>query len=98
MSPKFCLGKNSKIKVSGSKLEFLFHRTLGENGGNKEGATLELGPHIVAGEAARWAERRGRAANEEQIEVHVGRSRLCSGAVYECLECRCCGIGPAGEA
>lgn len=88
MSPKFCLGKNSKIKVSGSKLEFLFQRTLGENGGNKEGVTLELGPHIVAGEAVRCAERRGRAANEEQIEVHVGRSRLCSGAVYECLECR----------
>lgn len=88
MSPKFCLGKNPKIKVSGSKLEFLFQRTFGENDGNKKGVTLELRPHIAAGEAVRWAEGRGRAANEEQIEVHVGKCRLCSGAIYECLECR----------
>lgn len=88
MSPKFCLGKNPKIKVSGSRLEFPFQRTPGENGGNKEGVTLELGPHIGAGEVVRWVEGRSRAANEEQIEVHVGRCRLCSGAVCGCLECR----------
>lgn len=49
--------------------------------------TLELGPHIVAGEAIRWVEERGRGANEEQIEAHVGRCRLCSGAVCEHLGC-----------
>lgn len=69
------------------RVRIFFQRTLGENGGKKEGVTLELGPHIVAGEAIRWVEGRGRGANKEQIEAHVGRCRLCSGAVCERLGC-----------
>lgn len=87
-----------KIKVSRSELEFLFQKDPWGEWWEQGGVTLELGPHIVAGEAIRWVEGRGTEANEEQIEVHVGRCRLCQEQSVSAWSAGCCGVGPAGEA
>lgn len=65
-------------------LEFLPLRCLGENGGNKEGVTLDLGlPGEQAG-AGRWW--RGKVGlSEERDRVPVGRGWDIQGAESECL-------------